>query len=1146
MHRYFLRITVFYLLVCPSIQAFNVSDSTLVIKGCVKDKENNEPIPFVSIQLTGSNMGTAGNESGVFIFNIPHGEKTDSLTFSGLGYGQEKVAICQLIGNEVVYLSPKTYELDEVIVKKNDPVVIIKKAIAKIPDNYPSSTFQLRGFYRELVKENEVFTKMAEAVCRFELAPYGVAYDEEAAIYQYIRSDQKAFYNYKSALNIISPFDNCLTCVDEKVEIEGCRSSMDYSSCPVDISICGGPLSLMAMDKAKYNSFDDLHFFDKTWFRRHTFKLKNIVAQGDLRLFEIEMIPKRKNASVQRIAKNAYTGMLYIDTDSYAFVRIDYELHIEDPKGYNSKHPDGFGRKSKIRTDYAALYSYKGSITYSKYQNKWYLKNCFWNWPIDYRYGGVEKSYFIETWRELFVNEVITDSLLPLNPEKLFANQQNNSLYDFPNAYDSVFWTNLNMPPSTRLRDSVRKALEKEHALETQYAQRFHNYEGMEAPVAEEVECKEILWGEKCNDPYKWLEYAWNPKVKKYIQAENLYTQGQMQPYVSLQKKIYRELLPYQGVDSVGWEVDTVGCYVYYRKGKKGLSHKDIYRKNIITNKEELLLDINQLATGHEYYSVDIFRASPDNRYLAYSVDLIGDLMLTYNIIDMVSGELLPVTISNVLELYWSTDSKKVIYQNYNSTGISDKVFVQPIDGSFKEMQIFQAEVPRFDLYLSQTIDKKYFLISEGNQFSNSMYFNEASLNQLNPTLLLPYQEGVIYSVSHQRGHWFVITNRDHKNNGLYCIDDVTGQEQLLAGNTTSYFYSYRITDDYLVINERDNLKDRIRVLSRQTLQELHRIEFPYEVYRLKIDHDDKREHQQKFTLSTFTEPMKTYSLDLENGEVNFIRQESVNGGKEVKYKHKVLYATSADGTSIPISYIYTNKIKKNGKHPVVMMAYGAYGKPVEPEFRYNYRFLLDKGIGIAFPHVRGGNDLGADWWIQGREQNKINTFNDFIAAAQYLLENNYCAPGKLVADGGSAGGLLMGAVANMAPDIFNSIIVQYPLLDMISSLNKSQVIEYEWGDVKNKKEDYEYVKSYSPYDNVVAQNYPNMMFITSMTDERCYYWECAKTVAKLRKHNQADSKILLLTKQTGGHGGSSSYYDYYREDSLVLAFIFANLNIEN
>nr|WP_321451754.1 prolyl oligopeptidase family serine peptidase [uncultured Carboxylicivirga sp.] len=1091
-------------------------------------------------------MGTASNSDGQFSFVYPYLKETDSLAFSAIGYNEVVMSVAKLQKCNKVLLEPSIYQLSEVEVRKNDPLEILHKAINRIPENYPQEFYQLKGFYRELIKEDSSYIKMSEAICKFQLTPYTNEFrsDEASieAIMWHINSNQSSVFKYTRPIGLDGDgaYDNICTPKGDKVEILGARSSLDMRQGTREVSLFGGPLSVIAKDKVKYGSYD-VHFFDKIWFKRHHFKLLDIVQKGSHRLFKIGMYPNKDTKAAIPSTQAYFTGLIYIDTHSYAIASINYNVVIKKPGGYTSKHQIGFGKKKTIRKVSNTFYGSQTNIEYEENGDKWYLKHCKKTWPVRLYFSEEKKSFLYTSDRELFITEVIPDTIQRLDSNKLFENQYNNIFYDFENGYDSDFWVKQNIPPYTQLQDSIRNNLERYYSLKKQFSENNVYNDTLQSPVAiKEIVC-DTLFGVKRCDPYHWMENYSDGRQQEYLNAENDYSANKQILYKSLIDNVYRELIKRQRTSAEEQDSTLVGDYVYYWQRLKGSMVYNYYRRNVITPKKETLLDVNELSNGHDYYEINLAQPSPDNKYLFYLVDFTGDNIHTVFMKDLKNNKVIDTGITDASEqIFWSNDAKKIVYRNGLEGQGSDKIIAFSVEDPARTDTLFEIKNRKNWLTIGKSIDNTCFVISESSMEANHCYYINASLKG-SVNEVYPFKDSVDVNVTHFNGGFWMMSNEFIPNYGLYYRNDSSNTLQTIFEKPEALFLSYILFDKYIAIKTSENLKEYITILRKSDLKELDKIGFKEGVYQLMNINKSEDQRYLNFSYESFTKHGVKYQYDFNQLKLSEQKADNYEG----KYKHRLVYATSDDGVQIPVSIVYTHRIKRNGTNPAVVKAYGSNGASVEPYLSVSDRYLLDNGILIVYPHVRGGKDLGINWWKAARRLHKQNTYNDFIAAVKYIVENKWAAKDKIVARGGSAGGLLMGVVANQSPELFNTVILDYPTVDLISSAYQEgvEVLYNEYGDVKGNAKDFNNVLKYNPYDNIKARKYPNMLYVTSLTDDRCYCWESAKCVARLRENNQSDSDILLITKDGGGHGGNASYYDYVREEAFIISFIIAHLN---
>ena len=685
----------------------------------------------------------------------------------------------------------------------------------------------------------------------------------------------------------------------------------------------------------------------------------------------------------------------------------------------------------------------------------------------------------------------------------------------------------------------------------------FCSKEKTTPPQADKTPIADTLHGNIRVDNYFWLRDKLNPEVIKYLEAENEYTEKMMIHTKVFQEKLYNELLGrIKETDlSVSEKMDD---YYYYSRTEEGKSYNiNCRKKGSLDAAEEIILDENLLAAGYDYFRVGAFEVSPDHQLLAYSVDTSGSETFTIQIKNLRTNELYPEIISGAsYGLEWANDNKTIFYTIQDEAQRPYKLFRHPlgIDPSRDEL-IYHETDDAFYLDLSKTRSQAYLLINLGSMTTTEIHYLDANRPFDKFNLIHPREHKMEYYVSHRSDRFYIRTNDGAEN---FKLITVQVSDPLKKNWKELIPYSQKVTidevdlfSDYMVVYEREKGLKKIRIRNFRDNTEYY-VDFPEQVYTYwQDDNPEFKTDLLRFTYTSLTTPNSVYDFNMSDKTRELKKQDEVLGGYTASnYESERVFANAGDGTLIPISLVYRKGMWKDGQNPLFLYGYGAYGNSREPYFSSTRLSLLDRGFIYAIAHVRGGAEMGRQWYEKGKVLFKKNTFTDFIACAEHLINENYTSPEKLVAEGASAGGLLMGAVSNMRPDLFKIIIAKVPWVDVLNSMLDPSlpliVIEYEeWGN-PNIKEEYDYIKSYSPYDNVESKEYPNMLITGGLNDPRVMYWESAKWTAKLRALKTDDNLLLLKMNMGSGHFGSSGRYDYLKETAFEYAFIFDLLGINS
>jgi oligopeptidase B len=661
-----------------------------------------------------------------------------------------------------------------------------------------------------------------------------------------------------------------------------------------------------------------------------------------------------------------------------------------------------------------------------------------------------------------------------------------------------------------------------------------------------------VTHGEVRIDPYYWLRGRENPDVVSYLEAENVYTDAMMAPAAPLEDELFEEIKGRikQTDESVPYLLDG---YYYYERYEDGRSYPIHCRKaGSLDGPEEIMLDVNVLAEGNDHMRVRGLRVSAANDILAYATDAVGRRIYTIYFKNLGTGELLADSIAGVTGgLAWANDNRTLFYAKQDPVTLrSYQIYRHALgEDPAQDALVYREDDPEFDCYVWKTKSKKYLMIGSYQTLSSEMRYLDAD----NPTgefaVFLPREENHEYDVDHYQDKFYIRTNLDAENFRLMETPvGSTGKEHwtdVVAHRDDVLLESFEIFRDFLVVEERQNglLQLRVRPWSGD---DEHYIDFGEPAYLAYISTNPEFDtNTLRYVYMSMTTPRTTYDYDMAAREKTLLKRDEVLGGFDpADYATERLYATAADGVRVPISIVYRKGIRKDGRNPLLLYGYGSYGYSTEVTFSAARLSLLDRGFIFALAHVRGGQEMGRRWYEDGKLLKKKNTFTDFIACTEYLIAESYTNPAHLYAMGGSAGGLLVGAVANMRPDLFHGIVAEVPFVDVVTTMLDDTIPlttgEYdEWGN-PNEKTYYDYMLSYSPYDNVEARDYPNMLVTTGLHDSQVQYFEPAKWVARLRALKTDDNRLLLRTYMDAGHSGGSGRFREYRETAFAYAFLLA------
>ncbi len=672
-------------------------------------------------------------------------------------------------------------------------------------------------------------------------------------------------------------------------------------------------------------------------------------------------------------------------------------------------------------------------------------------------------------------------------------------------------------------------------------------------PMAEKKTKTTNIHGETLVDDYFWLREKSNPAVISYLESENAHTDAIMKPTEALQEKLYKEMVGH--IKETDLSVPyRFGKYFYYTRTEQGKQYPIYCRKlGTLEAKEEILLDQNELAKGHKFFSIGAFAVSDDGNMLAYSTDTSGYRQFKLQIKDLKTGQLLPEAFERTGSVMWATDNKTIFFTTEDAVNKRSDKFFRHVLGSEKPELVVEEKDELFDLGAGRSRDKAMILIGSYAKTSSEFRYIPADKPTAEAKLILARAPEHEYDVDHHGGLFYIRTNKAAKNFRVVTapISDPSEKnwKEFVPHQPAVKVDDISFFRNHAVVSEWEGGLQKLRVVDMKT-NKSHRIQFPEPVYAAFLSVN--REFDTpivRYSYQSLVTPNSVFDYNMNTQQATLLKETEVPGGFDKKnYASERIFATAPDGTKIPMSVVYRRGTKIDGKAPLLLYGYGSYGASMTPNFSSNRLSLLDRGAIYVVTHIRGGGEMGEEWRQAGRMMNKINTFNDFIASAEHLVKNKYTSSDRLVIQGGSAGGLLMGAVTNMRPDLFKAVVSQVPFVDVLNTMLDATIplttSEYtEWGN-PNEKAQYEYMKKYSPYDNIVKKDYPAILVKVSLNDSQVPYWEGAKLVAKLRTMKTDNNPLLLKTNMGAGHGGSSGRYDYLREVAFDYAFMLWQMGL--
>ena len=672
-------------------------------------------------------------------------------------------------------------------------------------------------------------------------------------------------------------------------------------------------------------------------------------------------------------------------------------------------------------------------------------------------------------------------------------------------------------------------------------------------PMAEKKPKTTNIHGTTLVDDFFWLREKTNPAVMAHLKAEDDYANTMMKPTAALQQKLYNEMLSH--IKQTDTNVPfRWGNYFYYTRTEEGKQYPIFCRKKgSLDAADMVILDENELAKGQKFMNVGTFVPSDDGNLLAFTTDNTGYRQYTLQVKDLRTGELFPEKIERVNGVSWATDNKTFFYVTEDAvTKRSDKFF-RHVLGSDKSDLVYDEKDELFDIGVGRTLDGAIIFVHAFSKTSNEARFIRADDPNGTLKVILPRQPQHEYDVDYRDNLFYIRTNKGAKNFRIVTapVNDPSEKnwKEFVAHRPEVKVDGITLFANHAVLSEWENGLEQLEVIDFKT-NKRHRVKFPEPVYSVNLTNNRVYNTSVvRYVYNSLVTPYSIFDYDMNTGKSTLLKETEVPGGfSRSNYKSERVFATASDGTKIPISIVYRNGVKLDGSAPLLLYGYGSYGISISPTFSSNRLSLLDRGVIFAIGHIRGGGELGEEWRQEGRMMKKMNTFTDFIACAEALIKMKYTSKDRLVIQGGSAGGLLMGAVSNMRPDLFKAVVSQVPFVDVLNTMLDASLTlttsEYiEWGN-PNEKPAFDYMKTYSPYDNVAKQNYPAMLVKVSVNDSQVPYWEGAKLVAKLRTMKTDNNPLLLKVNFGAGHGGASGRYDALHETAFDYAFMLWQMGI--
>lgn len=687
--------------------------------------------------------------------------------------------------------------------------------------------------------------------------------------------------------------------------------------------------------------------------------------------------------------------------------------------------------------------------------------------------------------------------------------------------------------------------------------------QNMKPPIAKKVPKVLKIHGYEITDNYAWLrdrqrdgKKSGDKAIIEYLNAENKYTDSYMSRHQPLVDTLYKEMLG--RIKQTDLSVPTkIGGWWYFNKTEEGKQYPTFLRSKTRDGADpETLLDVNEMAKGYKFFSVGFSEVSDDGTMLAFSTDTTGYRQYALHFKDLKTGKLLADKIERVTSTEWSADGKYFFYVQEDAVSKrNDKLYRHKVGTTGPDTLIFEEKDVLFNLGIGRSRDKQMMFIRSGAATMTEYRFLSSNDPLGEWKVISPRREGHEYFTDYDMGEFYFVTNKDAENFKVVRAPASDPSESnwkdFISHDPAIKIENINFFKDHAVVSELENGLEYIKVMDRKTRRASVRIPTPESVYEMGLTSNPEYDTPSvRYVYASMVTPNSTYEFDFNTRESELVKQQEIPSGHERDaYETTRVWAQARDGVKVPVSILMKKGTKLDGTSPMLLYAYGSYGASMTPNFSTARLSLVDRGMIYAIAHIRGGSELGEKWRQDGRMFKKMNTFHDFIDSAKWLIENKYTSNDRLVIQGGSAGGLLMGVVVNQSPETFKAAIAQVPFVDVMNtmideSLPLTTQEWIEWGNPRDDKKAWDYMAGYSPYDNVRAQNYPNILIEASLNDSQVPYWEAAKWAAKLRAMKTDKNTILLKTNMGAGHGGASGRYDRLKEVAFDYAYALTQVGI--
>ncbi|MEM8568770.1 MAG: prolyl oligopeptidase family serine peptidase [Bacteroidota bacterium] len=1132
--------------------------STIQLEGVVRDEETGDPMSFAHLRIEGTARGTAANVEGKFRIVIPEDYEDSVLVITVIGYEEERLRITESTNSVVVNMKPVAQQLDEVVVsakkEKFKVVDLLKEVIAKIPENYPADLHKLKVYYREFLKVDSVYVQFADAAAEINYAGYETTFDPKMNLNKYLNTNvyvTRDGTRFPRTTDFPDILNNTVRILESRVS----HNLQKYQTEKIlkfdkrfifleSHNIGGGPLELTAFDHVKMRN----EILSHKGLKKYHFALKSYKKSSDGYVYEISFEPKSLSGKSFPVS-----GVITIDEKSMAITRITYESVDRIKKKVklvlvlNKKTRRNTGiQQNRLIRDIEPT-RVKVDVSYFQHAGKYYLKQISSRETFLNR-GELISDIHFGSVRDLVVTDLVLEDVDPIPEKEQFRYGSKTFLSEYPSVYNPEFWDNYSGMVLDDLFKRSLRDLEKTHRLEDQFSDRLAQVVALTPPVATKKADSLEIHHQLRTDAYAWLSEKYDEAVEEYLEKENSFTGNYMIPFRKAQRSFYYEM-----VDKVESRYEAIpvkmGDYFYGYRYEEGRPHEIYYRqRDTLDLEEEIVLDVNKIAYGNNYYDIDFFHLSPDHSLLAYAENTSGGNENVVRFLNITDQTYIKDSLINVWSLAWANDNKTILYTVADSAERPYQLRRHVLHTSkVADKVLYTEKDSTFSIGISKTRSKRYVQLYSSSKDENEIRVVNANTPDAPFQLVQERSPGVRYYIRDYNDLFFVLSDVHTPDVSLYQVEaadpGIANWKRILTYTSDTLIQDMDIIGNYLVLKQKVNMRPHVKVIDQISGQIRYLIPDSLEVYSLNLLTPDEGETQKvKYALSSPVHPTTTFLYDLEKGQTTVIKRQKVAGYDPGNYHTERLYAETSDGVKIPITLVYRSDMIQKDSGALMLKGYGAYGFSYPMSFSVGNLPFLDRGGIIAYVHVRGGGELGHQWYEAGKLLNKKNTFSDFITSAEYLIARGYGKAGELIAMGGSAGGLLMGVAINERPDLFKAVVLNVPFVDVVNTMLDDQLPltagEFkEWGNPKDRVY-HDYIKSYSPYENVKAQDYPHLLFLASYNDANVGYWEAAKMVAKLRAKKTDENVLLLKTNMYAGHNGFSDRFADFKEMSFIYAFL--------